>query len=48
MDSIISLGGFVIDPRFRPFFRIVFIALIIDMLMLGWLGSLAVSDVNQI
>lgn len=48
MDSLISTGGFVIDPKFRPFFRIIFIILVITMLMLGWLGSLAVSDVNQI
>jgi quinol-cytochrome oxidoreductase complex cytochrome b subunit len=48
MDNLISFGGFIIDPRFRPFFRIVFICLVIDMMMLGWLGSLAVSDVNQI
>lgn len=48
MDTIWSIGNLSIDPKFRLFFRIIFIILVIDMLMLGWLGGLAVSDVNQI
>jgi len=48
IDSMVVINGVTIDSRYRPFFRIVFIILTIDMLLLGWLGSLAVSDVNQI
>lgn len=48
LDGLLTFGGLTIDPRYRPFFKIIFILFIIDMLMLGWLGSLAVSDINQI
>lgn len=48
VDSLISVGSVTNDPRFRPFFRIIFLIFVINMFMLGWLGSLAVSDVNQI
>jgi quinol-cytochrome oxidoreductase complex cytochrome b subunit len=48
MDAIWSIGNISVDPKFRLFFRIIFMGLVIDMLLLGWLGGLAVSDVNQI
>lgn len=48
VDGLMSVSSFVADPRFRPFFRITFIGFVINMFALGWLGSLAVSDVNQI
>jgi ubiquinol-cytochrome c reductase cytochrome b subunit len=48
LDGIYSLGLFVADPRFRPIFHWIFLILVIDMFALGWLGSLAVSDINQV
>lgn len=48
VDSLATAGIFINDPRFRPIFRPIYIILVIDMFALGWLGSLAVSDVNQI
>jgi len=47
-DGLASLGNFTSDPRFRPSFKIAFIVIVTTVTMLGWLGSLAVSDVNQI
>jgi len=48
VDNLASLGVFVIDPRYRPFFRVTFLVFVTNMFILGWLGSLAVSDVNQV
>jgi ubiquinol-cytochrome c reductase cytochrome b subunit len=48
IDNTVTIQGIISDPKYRHFFRIIFIFLINTMLMLGWLGSLAVSDVNQI
>lgn len=48
VDGLMNIGSFVSDPRFRPFFRLTFLLFIINMFALGWLGGLAVSDVNQI
>jgi len=47
LDSIIVTGSLITDSKFKPFFILVFIAFVIDMMLLVWLGSLAVSDVNQ-
>jgi len=47
VDGLASVGSFVSDPRFRPFFRITFLIFVANMITLGWLGSLAVSDINQ-
>jgi len=47
-DGLMNTVSLTNDPRFRPLFRIVFLIFIINMFMLGWLGSLAVSDINQI
>jgi quinol-cytochrome oxidoreductase complex cytochrome b subunit len=47
VDGVASVGVFVSDPRFRPFFRITFLVFVSNMAALGWLGSLAVSDINQ-
>jgi len=48
VDGLICSGSFAADPRFRPIFRVVFLLFVANMFALGWLGSLAVSDVNQI
>lgn len=48
VEEIINLKFFINDPRFRPLFCIIFTIFITNMFLLGWLGSLAVSDINQI
>lgn len=48
MDGILSKNTITIDPNYRIFHKIVFIILSIVVISLGWLGGLAVSDVNQI
>jgi ubiquinol-cytochrome c reductase cytochrome b subunit len=35
VDSLISVGSVTNDPRFRPFFRIIFLIFVINMFMLG-------------
>lgn len=49
VDSLImGLGGLINDPKYKPGFTSLFILFVINMFTLGWLGSLAVSDVNQV
>lgn len=48
VDGLYSISLLSIDPRFRPIFCGLFIGLVIDMFILGWLGSLAVSEINQV
>jgi len=48
VDGLMGVGSLVSDPRFRPFFRLTFLVFVMNMVALGWLGGLAVSDVNQI
>jgi len=47
IDSAISYI-YINDPRFKRLHLIAFLLLITDMLLLGWLGSLAVTSINQI
>ncbi len=49
LDSFITgLGSFIGDPYYKPGFTILFQGFVLNMFLLGWLGSLAVSDVNQL
>jgi len=49
LDSIImGCGSLITDPKYKPGFDLAFLIFIANMLTLGWLGGLAVSDVNQI
>lgn len=41
-------GSLITDPKYKPGFDLAFLIFIANMLTLGWLGGLAVSDVNQI
>jgi len=49
LDSLVmGLGGLIADPKYKPGFTTTFIVFVVNMFTLGWLGSLAVSDVNQV
>lgn len=49
LDSVImGCGSLITDPQYKPGFTTLFLIFITNMLVLGWLGGLAVSDVNQI
>jgi ubiquinol-cytochrome c reductase cytochrome b subunit len=48
LDSIfMGLGGLISDPKYKPGFTIIYLIYVANMIVLGWLGGLAVSDVNQ-
>jgi quinol-cytochrome oxidoreductase complex cytochrome b subunit len=42
-----GLGGLLNDPQYKAGFTCAFLIFITNMLILGWLGGLAVSDMNQ-
>lgn len=46
MDNMLIVSTSSSDPRFRPLFRIMFLLFVTNMLSIGWLGGLAVSEVN--
>jgi ubiquinol-cytochrome c reductase cytochrome b subunit len=49
LDSVImGSGSLITDPRYKPGFTTVYLIFVLNMFILGWLGGLAVSDVNQI
>lgn len=49
LDSVITgVGGLINDPKYKVGFTSAFLVLVINMFALGWLGGLAVSDVNQV
>lgn len=49
LDSVLTgVGGLVNDPKYKVGFTVTFLLLVTNMFALGWLGGLAVSDVNQI
>jgi ubiquinol-cytochrome c reductase cytochrome b subunit len=48
LDTFTSgLNIFSYDPRYKVGFEIFLILLVINIILLGWLGSLAVTDTNQ-
>jgi len=47
-SAIMGCGSLITDPRYKPGFTVVFLIFVANMLTLGWLGGLAVSDVNQV
>jgi len=46
VDNLLISSPSSSDPRFRPLFKIIFLLFIMNMLTIGWLGGLAVSDIN--
>lgn len=48
LDSTLMGFGLIADPECRPGHTPAFLVFIANMLTLGWLGGLAVSDVNQV
>ena len=47
-SAIMGCGSLITDPKYKPGFDLAFLIFVANMLTLGWLGGLAVSDVNQI
>jgi len=49
LDSLVlGCGSLIADPHYKPGFTSVFLVFVTNMFILGWLGGLAVSDVNQV
>jgi ubiquinol-cytochrome c reductase cytochrome b subunit len=49
LDSVVmGCGSLITDPRYKPGFTSAYLVFVLNMFVLGWLGGLAVSDVNQI
>jgi len=49
LDSIVmGLGSLIIDPRYKPGYTTAYLIFILNMFILGWLGGLAVSEINQL
>jgi ubiquinol-cytochrome c reductase cytochrome b subunit len=47
-SSIMGCGSLITDPQYKPGFTFTFLVFVTNMLTLGWLGGLAVSDINQV
>jgi len=45
---ILGLSGLINDPLYKPGYTTLFLIFVSNFICLGWLGALAVSDVNQI
>jgi len=41
-------GSLITDPKYKPGFTAAYLLFVVNMFTLGWLGGLAVSDVNQV
>lgn len=47
-SAVMGCGSLITDPRYKPGFTTTYLIFVLNMFVLGWLGGLAVSDVNQI
>jgi len=49
LDSVImGLSGLITDPKYKPGYTAAYLFFVTNMFVLGWLGGLAVSDINQV
>jgi len=48
LDAWAGLNGLINDPSYKPGFEQFFLMFLTNMLVLGWLGGLAVNEINQI